>query len=188
MGNVSEEDRAYITELVRRAQKNDSNAFAELYTMTYETEYAFSRKYMRDDDYAQDVLQEVYILALKNIGNLKEPKYFFTWLRQINFRICYDMAIKRKQQSVSGYQGLETVIDNHASGNPEEAMMIRAAHEELEKALKKLPVKERNAIVLKWMANMSLNDIACHMNCSISSVTRYLSRGYKGLRKMLETS
>ena len=171
MGNVSEEDRAYITELVKRAQKNDSNAFAELYTMTYETEYAFSRKYMRDDDYAQDVLQEVY-----------------TWLRQINFRICYDMAIKRKQQSVSGYQGLETVIDNHASGNPEEAMMIRAAHEELEKALKKLPVKERNAIVLKWMANMSLNDIACHMNCSISSVTRYLSRGYKGLRKMLETS
>ena len=90
MGNVSEEDRAYITELVKRAQKNDSNAFAELYTMTYETEYAFSRKYMRDDDYAQDVLQEVYILALKNIGNLKEPKYFFTWLRQINFRICHD--------------------------------------------------------------------------------------------------
>ena len=42
MGNVSEEDRAYITELVKRAQKNDSNAFAELYTMTYETEYAFS--------------------------------------------------------------------------------------------------------------------------------------------------
>ena len=86
MGNVSEEDRAYITELVKRAQKNDSNAFAELYTMTYETEYAFSRKYMRDDDYAQDVLQEVYILALKNIGNLKEPKYFVTWLRQITWR------------------------------------------------------------------------------------------------------
>lgn len=186
MGNGREEDRAYITELVRRAQKNDSNAFAELYTMTYEVQYAFSRKYLRDDDYAQDALQEVYILALKNIGTLKEPKYFTTWLRQINFRICYDMAMKRKQQSMSGEQELEAVPDDHISGNPEEALMKRMEHEDLERALKQLPVKERNAVVLKWLANMSLNDIASHMDCSISSVTRYLSRGYKGLRKMLE--
>lgn len=188
MGNGREEDQTYIIELVKRAQKNDSNAFAELYMMTYETQYAFSRKYLRDDDYAQDALQEVYILALKNIRNLKEPKYFNTWLRQINFRICYDMAMKRKQQNVSGEQGLEAVADNHVSGNPEEVLMRRVEHENLEKALKSLPVKERNAVILKWQANMSLNDIASYMGCSISSVTRYLSRGYKGLRKILETN
>lgn len=51
---------------------------------------------------------------------MKEPRYFATWLRQINFRICYDMAVKKKRQNVLGEQGLETVADNHASGNPEE--------------------------------------------------------------------
>lgn len=185
MGNGMIKDRDYVAELVKHAQKKDSNAFAELYTLTYESQYAFSRKYLRDPDYAQDALQEVYILALKNIGKLKEPTYFTTWLRQINFRICYDMSMKRKKQNVSGENELEIVPDWNIASNPEEMLLKRLEREDLEKALGTLPVKERNAVVLKWMVNMSLDDIAGYMNCSISSVSRYLSKGKKKLQKVL---
>lgn len=185
MGNGMAEDRIYMAELVKRAQKKDSDAFAELYALTYETQYAFSRKYLRDDDCAQDALQEVYILALKNIGNLKEPQYFSTWLRQINFRICYDMSVKRKKQNMSGENELEAIADRSTSSNPEEMLLKRLEREDLERALGTLPVKERNAVILKWMVNMSLDDIAGYMNCSISSVSRYLSKGKKKLRNVL---
>lgn len=185
MENKIAADRTYIAALVKRAQENDSDAFAELYALTYEAQYAFTRKYLRDDYYAQDAIQEVYILALKNIKNLKEPKYFNTWLRQINFRICYDMAMERKKRNVSGDKELEIVVDNNTASNPEEMLLKTLDHENLTQALMHLTVKERNAIVLKNVANMSLNDIAVYMGCSISSVTRYLNRGYKNMRKLM---
>lgn len=185
MENKIAADRTYIAALVKRAQENDSDAFAELYALTYEAQYAFTRKYLRDDYYAQDAIQEVYILALKNIKNLKEPKYFNTWLRQINFRICYDMAIERKKRNVSGDKELEIVVDKNTASNPEEMLLKTLDHENLTQALMHLTVKERNAIVLKNVANMSLNDIAVYMGCSISSVTRYLNRGYKNMRKLM---
>lgn len=187
MGNRITADRTYIAALVRRAQENDSDAFAELYALTYEAQYAFTRKYLRDDYYAQDAIQEVYIAALKNIKTLKEPAYFNTWLRQINLRICYDMAMERKKQSASGENELEVVVDKNAESNPEEMVLKILEHENLSRALMRLSVKERNAIILKYIANMSLNDIADYMECSVSSVTRYLSRGYKNLRKVLGT-
>lgn len=187
MGNRITADRTYIAALVRRAQENDSDAFAELYALTYEAQYAFTRKYMRDDYYAQDAIQEVYIAALKNIKKLKEPSYFNTWLRQINLRVCYDMAMERKKQATSGDRELEIVVDKNTASNPEEMVFQILEHENLKQALMHLSVKERNAIILKYTANMSLNDIADYMECSISSVTRYLSRGYEGLRKLLGT-
>lgn len=185
MGNRITADRGYMAALVRRAQENDSDAFAELYALTYETQYTFTRKYLRDDYYAQDAIQEVYIAALKNIKNLKEPSYFNTWLRQINLRVCYDMAMERKRQSTSGEQELEIVADKNTASNPEEMVFKILEHEKLKQALMCLSVKERNAIILKYIANMSLNDIADYMECSISSVTRYLRRGYEGLREIL---
>ena len=70
----------YIAGLVIRAQHSDSDAFAELYALTYNKVYNYTRHYLRDDFLAQDAMQEVYILALKNIGNLNDPTVFIAWL------------------------------------------------------------------------------------------------------------
>ena len=97
------------------------------------------------------------------------------------------MAMERKRRSASGDKELEIVVDKSAASNPEEMVFKILEHEKLTQALMQLSVKERNAIILKYTGNMSLNDIADYMECSISSVTRYLNRGYKELREMLGT-
>ena len=73
----------YIAGLVIRAQHSDSDAFAELYALTYNKVYNYTRHYLRDDFLAQDAMQEVYILALKNIGKLNDPTVFIAWLNPI---------------------------------------------------------------------------------------------------------
>lgn len=88
-------DYDYLAKLVRRTQTGDSNAFAELYTATYQKQYRFTYQYVKDPYLAQDILQDVYILVLKNIHTLKNPRLFVSWLNQINFRICYDVCQKR---------------------------------------------------------------------------------------------
>ena len=49
----------YIAGLVIRAQHSDSDAFAELYALTYNKVYNYTRHYLRDDFLAQDAMQEV---------------------------------------------------------------------------------------------------------------------------------
>ena len=83
----------YIAGLVIRAQHSDSDAFAELYALTYNKVYNYTRHYLRDDFLAQDAMQEVYILALKNIGKLNDPTVFIAWLNRICFHVCYDMTL-----------------------------------------------------------------------------------------------
>ena len=58
-------DYDYIAKLVRKTQEGDSDAFAELYTATYQSQYRFAYQYVKDPYLAQDILQEVYILVLK---------------------------------------------------------------------------------------------------------------------------
>ena len=91
-------DYDYIAKLVRKTQEGDSDAFAELYTATYQSQYRFAYQYVKDPYLAQDILQEVYILVLKNLDTLKNPRLFVSWLHQITFRICFDTWQKRKRQ------------------------------------------------------------------------------------------
>lgn len=58
-------DYDYLAKLVERTQMGDSDAFAELYTATYQKQYRFAYQYTKDSYLAQDILQDVYILVLK---------------------------------------------------------------------------------------------------------------------------
>ena len=84
-------DYKYIAKLVEKAQMGDSDAFAELYAATYQRQYHFAYRYLKDEYLAQDALQETYILALKNLSKLKDPTLVIAWLNQINFRVCFNL-------------------------------------------------------------------------------------------------
>ena len=107
-------DHVYIASLVVRAQNDDSNAFAELYALTYNKVYNYARHYLRDEYLAQDALQEIYISALKNLNKLNDPTLFLAWLNRISFHVCYDLSLKQKQNAATAdYDILESVRDDH---------------------------------------------------------------------------
>lgn len=83
---MDELDYNYLAELVLKTQRGDSEAFAELYTATYQKQYRFAYRYAKDAYLAQDILQDVYILVLKNINALKNPRKSSSWI--ISTRRC----------------------------------------------------------------------------------------------------
>ena len=87
-----EPDHNYLAGLVRKVQSKDSNAFAELYGLTYKKVYNYALCYLRDAYLAQDAVQEVYILVLKKIDQLNDAMLFTAWLNQIGFHVCYDIC------------------------------------------------------------------------------------------------
>lgn len=159
-------DYDYIAKLVRKTQEGDSDAFAELYTATYQSQYRFAYQYVKDPYLAQDILQEVYILVLKNLDTLKNPRLFVSWLHQITFRICFDTWQKRKRQE----QELDYISSGQTSDfsesfsdimtNPEKHILNKDAKARLMQAIQSLPPQYSQAIIMRYYNNMSIEDIA----------------------------
>lgn len=179
---------AYIAGLVIRARQSDSDAFAELYAMTYNKVYNYTRHYLRDDYLAQDAMQEVYILALKNLPKLNDPTLFIAWLNRISFNVCYDMSQKLKVHStqVSDPEVLEIIRDDYSSSNPEENYQKKDEAYRLNQALEQIPFHEKQVLIMRYFNNMKLEEIADAMDISRSSVKRYISSGQDNLKKILK--
>ena len=177
----------YIANLVVRAQSDDSDAFAELYALTYLKIYNYTRHYLRDDFLAQDALQEVYILALKNIKKLNDPSLFIAWLNRIAFNICYDISRKQKQENncATDPDIIEIIEDNNLSINPEAHYQQKDDAKHLNNAIEQLPFHEKQVLIMRFYNNMKLEDIANAMSISRSSVKRYLASAQKTLKKIL---
>ena len=177
----------YMGGLVKKAQRNDSDAFAELYALTYQHIYQYACRYLRDTYIAQDAVQEIYILALKNIQKIKDVTLFVAWLNQIAFRVCYDLCKKRNQQyGEISPELLELSPDEYQDHNPEHKVLQNDQTKHLQEAINRLPFSEQQVIVMKFYNEMKLEDIADAMQCSRSSVKRYLINAKKNLQKFLQ--
>ena len=185
---MSELNIQYIAGLVLRARQNDSDAFAELYALTYNKVYNYARHYLRDDFLAQDAMQEIYILALKNLSKLNDPTLFIAWLNRISFNVCFDMSQKQKKAAsqCQDPELMEIIADEHIYSNPEANFQKKEENQRLQSALELLPFQERQVIVMRFFNNMKLEEIADACGISRSSVKRYLARGQETLKKILK--
>lgn len=178
-------DYKYLAMLVRRAQSGDSNAFAELYVATYQQQYRYAYKYLKDEHLAQDVIQETYIKALRNITKLQNPQLFVAWLNRINFRTCFDLVKnpeKNKDNVLIGNHAEEVRSDSYYPEN--EVVEIDSRRYILRQVLN-LPLTESQVILMKYYQNMSNDDIAEVLNISRSTVKRNLKSGKERLARLL---
>lgn len=185
---MAELDYEYLSDLVKKSQSGNSDAFAEIYAATYKKQYHYTYHYVKDAYLAQDILQEVYILALKNIKKLKNPRLFVSWLNQITFRVCFNTCKKQQQQAAELSNHAIDQIDlfnNSSEGSPEQQFALKIANQELMETILSLPPSDSQAVIMKYYNDMTLEEIASAMDCSRSTVKRYLAHGRKRLEQLL---
>ncbi len=185
---MKEPNHQYLATLVLETRKGNNNAFAELYALTYDKVYNYSRHYLRDDYLAQDAVQEVYISALRRIDTLNDPMLFIAWLNRICFTVCYDICKKNdaKYGVVTESETLETICDDHIDSNPESRAEQTDETRRLHRAIESLPLNEQQVIVMKYFNGMKLQDIANATGFSASSVKRYLKTGEAAIKNIME--
>lgn len=178
-------NHSYIAGLVLEAQANNSDAFAELYALTYQHVYNYAGHYLRDAYLAQDAVQETYISALKNIKKIKDPSLFVAWLNQICFRVCFDMSKRMRKGDEANPELLDLLRDELSDHNPEAHSEMQIETEIVQSAVDHLPFHERQVIVMRYYNEMKLEEIADAMQISRSSVKRYLQSGRDRLEVLL---
>ncbi|MCM1120665.1 MAG: RNA polymerase sigma factor [bacterium] len=184
---MAELNHQYLAGLVLRFKGQDINAFAELYTLTYNKVYLYARRYLRDEHLAQDAAQEIYIVAYRNINKLSDPTLFVAWLNRISFHVCYDIAQKQNNHyDLAEPELLNLIRDEHPDSNPETLVLHASELQMLHQAMDELPFHERSVLIMRYYNDMKLDEIASAMDLSRSTVKRYIASGRDHLAHKLK--
>ncbi|MDX1260561.1 sigma-70 family RNA polymerase sigma factor [Exiguobacterium sp. K1] len=164
--------RTEHTELVRRAIKQDEAAFEQLILLHSEQLYRTAYVYVKNEQDALDVVQETVYKAFISIRQVKEPKYFVTWLTKILIRNCY--RVLNQQTAVADL--IEQIPVKESS---------REEHLDLIDALSHLRKEYRDVLVLFYFHDVPMKEIASFIGITLNTVKTYLRRGREELKKQL---
>lgn len=97
-------DYEYLAGILEKAQAGDGNAFAELYTATYQAQYHLIYLDTRDARLSLDILLKLYITALQDIDTLDSSRHLLSWLDEIRWNLCEELCSNYTRSSSASFK------------------------------------------------------------------------------------
>ncbi len=166
--------------LVVRAQAGDESAFVELVERYSPRLRYFLRKILASADSAEDALQDVWVDVLRHLPRLEDPLALRAWL----YRIARDRAFGRLRKArrvevpLDELQAVDPATAEENDFSAEDAARIHAA-------LDGLPEEQREVLVLRFLEEMSYDEIARVLGCQLGTVRSRIHYGKQALRRLL---
>ncbi|HEY8563567.1 MAG TPA: sigma-70 family RNA polymerase sigma factor [Pyrinomonadaceae bacterium] len=131
---------------------------------------------------AEDVAQQVFLKIFRKVADFREASELTTWIYRITVNACID-----EQRRTRRFFSLENFFgEPRAKKTPDEKLARRELANEVQKALGALKSKYRLPILLKYSENLSYEEIAKILECSVGTVGSRLNRGHKMLAQKLK--
>ncbi|MCC6691218.1 MAG: RNA polymerase sigma factor [Bacteroidia bacterium] len=171
------------TQLVEACKNGESSAFEGLYNLYSKAMFNISLRITNDREESEDVLQEAFLSAFKNINQFKGESTFGSWLKRIVINKSID-AVKKRKLKFTEVESIEALnILEEETGNDE--IQISYTIEAVTKAIQFLPDGFRTVLTLYLFEDYSHKEIAEKLNISENtSKTQYL-RAKKRLIEIL---
>ncbi len=182
---------AIVKKRIKQVIKGDQDAFGEIVEIYKNSVYQLCFRMLGNRHEAEDVAQEAFLRAYVNIKTFNQDLKFSTWLFRIATNLCIDRLRKKKPDyyldaEVAGTEGLtmySQIPSDHSL--PETELESLELQETVQKEILKLPEKYRSAIVLKYIEDLSLNEISEILNLPLGTVKTRIHRGREALRQQL---
>lgn len=168
--------RAMDIKIVNKAIKGNFNAYSILVNDLKSDGYKIAYTILRNEDDSIDAYLQAVEKGLKNIGNLKDPKYFKTWFLRI--------VINEAKNIISKNSRIISIEDYSEKENAES--MDRESKLDLEKALDNIDENTREMIRLKFYMGYSLEEISKILDIPIGTVKGKMYTALKNMRRDLE--
>lgn len=167
-----------LTELVEKAKAGNKNAFMDLIDTMKLQLYKTALVKLENEQDALDAVQEALYKAFSNIKNLRENRFFKTWLIRILINECYNIQ-QYKHRVVSLDNSLYQPEGQHEN-NCVETMDIQILTNKLDSIYKDI-------IDLRYNQDLKVEDIAIVLDIPVGTVKSRLNRAHKLLRDQLST-
>ncbi len=192
---AGQERRIDDTILIREAQRGNSAAFEELVRHYDQAVLRLALHLTGTEHDAQDVYQDAFLKAYKNIGSFRFECSFYTWIYRIVTNLCLDHLRKKtvrkedapvvKDGSGGEYDLLDQVPDGRAGANPERDLMRRQLGSRISGALEKLTPRERMVFELKHYHGLKLRTVGEILHTTEETAKNTLFRATQKLRGQL---
>ncbi len=180
-------------ELMARVAEGDESAFETLVVRHQASVLNLIYRFMGDRTQANDLAQEVFLKVWQAAKSYEPKAKFSAWIYRITFNLCLNerksSRYKKWRQFLRFNKDHEIQADEDlpaSSPSPEDLLLARERSREVSDALQGLPEKQRMALILKRYDNLSYQEIAQILGCSISAVESLLVRAKRTLQEKLK--
>ena len=169
-------------ELVMRAKAGDQTAFTQIYERHAAAIYRYIYFRVGEAELAEDLQADVFVRMIEGMHRYEDRGWpISAWL----YRIAHDRTVdiirrrrKRQHVSIESWEG--------SCDGPENEIDARIEQEELRRTIDELTQDQRQVILMRFMANMSLHDVAEKLGRTEGSVKALQHRGLQSLARRLE--
>ncbi len=174
-------------ELIQRVLDGDEMAFTDLVKEYQKPVHTLVWRKIGDFHIAEELTQDVFLKAYKNLDSLKNPQSFASWLYVIATRRCLAWQRKKRLPTQSledtniSQLGKATYSQYIVEEN--ERTAAEAQRETVKKLLAKLPESERTVITLHYFSEMSSSEIGAFLGVSANTIRSRLRRAQQRLQK-----
>lgn len=143
--------------------------------------YVYVYELRRDEQASLDIVQETFISAVQHLGSLRDDEKFGSWL----FAIAHQKCTQHWRQQTKAPAGETTEALEEFDPSPDELLIKREEESEFMELVKELPLPQRTALLLHYLEEFSLQEIANITNTKLGTVKSRLHNAKKSLRNAL---
>src|SRR5579864_4533036 len=181
-------NEAELTDLLLQVRRGDAEAWGELYRRYAPAIFRFCRRVLPTPEDAEDATTEIFMKVRQKVGMYDSSRPFTSWLYKVAGNHCWDMLRRRRVRQDLETGDVETLPLEHP--DPDQLARLQTEHtsKEVRTGLAKLPDRARMALVLRYYADMSYDEIAETLGVRRAFVGVLLLRARHQLREILAGS
>ncbi len=168
-----------LDQLVSRAQSGDVAAFTSIVRRFQDMAVGYARACLGDFHQSEDVAQEAFLQAYRDLRALRSPAAFPGWFRTIVHKHC-DRVLRKRSATLVPVEALSTDADD-----PAEDLIVGETRARLESALNGLPTQERQVLHLYYTSDYGRRTIAAFLDVPVSTVDNRLRSARKKLKERM---
>ena len=177
-----------------RVKRGDRAAFTELVDKYKQPVLNFIYRTLRDETEAEDLAQNVFLQVYKSRGRYRRTAKFSTWLFTIARNLCLNELRRRSRHLAESIEGThadnedqpQRQYEDKSQMAPPEKLLHGELAQKIEEALAELPENQRSAILLCRQDELSYEEIAEVLDCSLSATKSLIHRGRETLKEKLK--
>ncbi len=180
-----------LGDLVSRAKKGRVEAFQELYGLYSRKILNYTYRLTGSREEAEDLTQDTFVLAYKNLNSLKENGKFQSWL----FRIAQNNVYQKYRGTRPQFDSLDEIEAPESSAaqklitphrSPEERLLSGELEQVIEQVINQLPDKHKKVFILSAIHKLSYKEISEIVGSSMASVKSDIHRARVSVREKIK--
>jgi RNA polymerase sigma-70 factor (ECF subfamily) len=182
------------SDLMLRVKRGDRHAFESLVDKYKQPVLNLVYRTLHDAHEAEDLAQRVFIQVFRSADRYQPTAKFATWLFTIARNLCLNEIRRRTRHPAVSLDATESGDDDHParmvadvrSVEPTQALLQAELEAMIGQAVDQLPEAQRTALLLCRQEDVSYEDIAAVLGCSVSATKSLIHRGRETLKQRLK--